>query len=133
MGEIFGDIFNWVAALPPVWAYAVILGIAFGENVVPPIPGDMVVVFGGYLAGLGELDFFIVWGLSTLGGVLGFMCMYAIGRSMGAALYDPKRFRWLPKKRMVKVREWVEEWGYWVVVANRFLSGARSVMSSPMA
>ncbi len=129
MIEIFGDIFNWVASLPALWAYAVIFVIAYGENVVPPIPGDMIVVFGGYLAGLGTLNFFIVWGLSTIGGVLGFMSMYAIGRRMGEALYDPNRFKWLPKKRMEKVRRWVDEWGYWVVTANRFLSGARSVIS----
>lgn len=129
MGEFFVDIFSWVASLPPIWAYAVIFAISYGENVLPPIPGDMVVVFGGYLAGVGTVNFFMVWGLSTLGGVLGFMSMYAIGYRVGDALYDPDRFRWLPKKRMEKVRAWVEEWGYWVVVTNRFLSGARSVIS----
>ena len=129
MAEFFTDIFAWVAALPPIWAYSVIFVIAYGENVVPPIPGDMVVVFGGYLAGVGELNFFVVWGLSTLGGVLGFMSMYAIGRRMGNALYDPNRYKWLPKKRMERVRTWVDRWGYWVVVTNRFLSGARSVIS----
>ncbi len=129
MGEFFIDIFSWLASLPPLWAYVVILVISYGENVVPPIPGDMVVVFGGYLAGVGTVNFFLVWGLSTLGGMLGFMSMYAIGYRMGEVLYDPDRFRWLPKKRMVKVRDWVDKWGYWVVVANRFLSGARSVIS----
>ena len=48
---------------------------------------------------------------------------------MGGALYDPARFRWLPKKQMEKARDWMERWGYWVVTANRFLSGARSVIS----
>ena len=129
MAEFFGDIFNWVAALPAVWAYVVIFVIAYGENVVPPIPGDMVVVFGGYLAGIGALNFFMVWFLSTLGGALGFMSMYALGWRMGNAVYDPNRFTWLPKKQLEKARVWVEKWGGWVVVANRFLSGARSVIS----
>lgn len=129
MAEFFADIFNWVASLPPMWAYAVILIIAYGENIVPPIPGDMVVVFGGYLAGLGQLNFFTVWLLSTIGGALGFMSMYYMGRRMGNALYDPNRFRWLPKKQMEKARDWLERWGFWVVLANRFLSGARSVIS----
>ncbi|MEM8486973.1 MAG: DedA family protein [Bacteroidota bacterium] len=129
MAELFADIFNWVAALPPVWAYVVIFVIAYGENVVPPIPGDMVVVFGGYLAGIGALNFFMVWSLSTLGGALGFMSMYALGHRMGNAVYDPNRFRWLPKKQLEKARVWVAKWGGWVIVANRFLSGARSVIS----
>ena len=129
MAEFFADIFNWIQALPPIWAYVVICVIAYGENVVPPIPGDMVVVFGGYLAGLGTLNFFMVWGLSTIGGALGFMSMYALGRRMGNALYDPNRFTWLPKNQMVRAREWVDKWGFWVVVSNRFLSGLRSVIS----
>ncbi|MFK7844969.1 MAG: DedA family protein [Rhodothermales bacterium] len=129
MEGFFVDIFSWVASLPPLWAYVVIFTIAYGENVLPPIPGDMVVVFGGYLAGIGTVNFFVVWGLSTLGGALGFMSMYAIGYRMGTAVYDPARFRWLPKKQMEKVRTWMEKWGFWVVVTNRFLSGARSVIS----
>lgn len=129
MGEFFADIYDWIEALSPVWAYIAILGIAYGENVVPPIPGDMIVVFGGYLAGINSLDFFVVWLLATLGGALGFMTMYAFGYVMGDAIYDPQRFKWLPKKYLEKVRVWLSEWGYTVVLANRFLSGARSVIS----
>ena len=129
MAEFFSDIFTWVEALPPIWAYLVIFGIAYGENVVPPIPGDMIVVFGGYLAGVSPLNFFVVWFLATLGGALGFMTMYALGFMMGDAIYDPNRFKWLPKKYLEKARAWLQEWGYSVVFANRFLSGARSVIS----
>lgn len=129
MAEFFADIFSWMEALPPVLAYGIIFLIAYGENVVPPIPGDMVIVYGGYLAGIGQLNFFAVWGLSILGGVLGFMSMYAIGRRVGSAVYDPDRLKWLPKHHLEKSRAWVSRWGYGVVAANRFLSGARSVIS----
>ncbi len=123
------DIIEWMTALPPIWAYSAILVISFGENVVPPIPGDMVVVFGGYLVGVGQLSFGPVIVLSTLGGVLGFMTMYAVGYKLGDALLDPNRFRWLPRDRVAKARIWIEKWGFGVVAANRFLSGLRSVIS----
>ena len=129
MGDLFTDFFEWMAALPPLWAYGAILVIAYGENVIPPIPGDMVVVFGGYLVGRGELDFGLVVALATLGGVLGFMTMYALGFRIGEALMDSGRFRWLPRERILTARRQVERWGYGVVVANRFLSGLRSVIS----
>ena len=129
MSEFFADIFTWLEALPPLMAYGIIFIIAYGENVMPPIPGDMVIVFGGYLAGIGQLNFFLVWILSVAGGVLGFMSMYALGRRMGVAIYDPERFKWLPKRHLEKTRAWVSRWGYGVVAANRFLSGARSVIS----
>ncbi|MEZ4700172.1 MAG: DedA family protein [Rhodothermales bacterium] len=129
MADLFSNVFAWIEALSPVWAYLVILAIAYGENVVPPIPGDMVVVFGGYLAGIGHLNVYSVWALSTLGGALGFMTMYAVGFWVGDAVYDPDRLRWLPKTYLGKVRLWLHRWGYQVVLANRFLSGARSVIS----
>jgi membrane protein DedA with SNARE-associated domain len=129
MGDLLSDIVSWMATLSPVWAYLLIFVIAYGENVVPPIPGDMVVVFGGYLVGLGRLDFWLVVLLSTLGGAVGFMTMFAIGRRVGNAVYDPQRLRWLPKHQIGKVDRWLRRWGYVVVLANRFLSGLRSVIS----
>ena len=129
MGELFADIFSWIASLDPFWTYVALLLVAYGENVVPPIPGDMVIVFGGYLAGTSEIDFFIVWGLATLGGVLGFMTLYGVGYALGDVVYDKKRFPWLPSGNLKKAQHWIQRWGYWAVVANRFLAGTRSVIS----
>jgi membrane protein DedA with SNARE-associated domain len=116
-------------ALPPVWAYLTLLVIAYGENVMPPIPGDMVVVFGGYMAGLGLLDLGMVIVLSTVGGALGFMSMYAIGYRLGRSVLQPGRLQWLPQEQFETAQRWIRRYGYGVVAANRFLSGARSVIS----
>ena len=129
MEALFSDIFNWIASLNPVWTYVVIFAVAYGENVVPPIPGDMVIVFGGYLASSTGIDFFLIWAIATAGGVLGFMTMYAIGHSLGEAVYSPDRYTWLPKNQLEKARRWTGRWGYWVVILNRFLAGTRTVIS----
>jgi membrane protein DedA with SNARE-associated domain len=129
VGELVVDIFDWIGGLPPVLAYTAILVVAYGENVLPPIPGDMVVVFGGYLVSLGKLSFAGVVVLSTLGGLLGFMTMYLAGRAIGTAVMDPDRFRFIPKHRIERASDWLSRWGYGVVALNRFLSGLRSVIS----
>lgn len=129
VGDLLYDMVAWMSELPAVWAYGLILVVAYGENVVPPIPGDMIVVFGGYLAGIGSLDLWAVIVLSSLGGALGFMSMYAIGHRLGTAILDPNRFRWLPKGRIRAARRYLHRWGYRLVAANRFLSGLRSVIS----
>lgn len=129
MLEWFSNFFTWMQGLAPVWAYLTLLVIAYGENVAPPIPGDMVVVFAGYLAGLGHLHLGIVVVLSTVGGALGFMTMFALGYRLGHAVLDPNRFRWMPRQGFQKARGWIHEYGYGVIAANRFLSGARSVIS----
>lgn len=129
MGDLFSNFADWMAALPVLWAYVAILAIAYGENVIPPVPGDVAIVFAGYLVGIGRLNFVIVVLLATIGGGAGFMTMYAIGYRIGGAVLDPDRLRWLPKEQIGKARTWLERWGYWVVALNRFLSGARSVIS----
>ena len=129
MGEFLADIVEWMSALPPGAAYLTILSVAYLENVLPPVPGDMIVVFGGYMAGLGILNPWLVIALATVGGSLGFMSMYAIGHRVGLGLLEPDRYRWLPKRRIAKVREYLHRWGYSLIIANRFLSGLRSVIS----
>jgi len=129
MGDYLAELIEWMAELPPLWAYGTILVIAYLENVVPPIPGDMIVVFGGYMAGLGILDPWIVILLATIGGSLGFMSMYAIGHKIGKGLMDDDRYRWLPRRRIEQVREKLKKRGFSLIAANRFLSGLRSVIS----
>ncbi len=129
VADFVSDFVSWMDALPPFWAYCVVLIIAYGENVLPPIPGDLIVVFGGYLAGLGQLSLGVVVLLSTIGGALGFMTVYAIGYRLGEAVLQPDRLTWLPQEQIDKARRWLHRWGYGVVAANRFLSGARSVIS----
>ena len=116
-------------ALPAVWAYLTLFVIAYGENVLPPIPGDMVVVFAGYLAGVNQLHLGVVILLSTAGGALGFMTMYAVGYKLGRSVLNPDRLRWLPRQGFDRAQRWIHEYGYGVIAANRFLSGARSVIS----
>ena len=71
MAEIFTGLVEWMSALSPVATYLTILSVAYLENVLPPVPGDMIVVFGGYMAGLGVLNPWVVIGLATIGGTLG--------------------------------------------------------------
>jgi len=127
--EGVSDFFTWMKALPAVWAYLTLFAIAYGENVMPPIPGDMVVVFAGYMAGIGQLHLGVVILLSTIGGALGFMTMYAVGYRLGRAVLNPDRLRWMPRQGFDRAQRWLQQYGYGVIAANRFLSGARSVIS----
>lgn len=123
------EVVAWMSGVSPLWIYATVFAIAYLENVVPPIPGDMVIVFGGYLAGLGVVGFVPTAVLATAGGALGFMTMYAIGWRFGLAVEDPERLRWIPKPASDRARRWIRRYGYGVVAVNRFLSGVRSVIA----
>lgn len=127
------ELVDWISHLPAISIYAVFFLIAYGENVIPPIPGDILVVFGGYLAAEGLINIWIVFGLTTIASVFGFMSMYYIGRYWGGRISANDHNSWFLHKigieYLPRVQKWMNKWGYGVIVANRFLAGTRSVIS----
>ena len=128
--DAFHDFNAWFAALPTLWTYAVLFLIAYGENVLPPIPGDLLIAYAGLLAGAEpSISLIPVIAVAWIGGTSGFMTVYAVGNRLGDAIDDPNRLRWLPHERVAKARRWVDERGPWVIAGNRFLPGVRSVIA----
>jgi membrane protein DedA with SNARE-associated domain len=120
---------NYLAALNPVWIYCVAGAIAYVENVFPPLPSDVVLVAAGSLAGLGRVDFALLLVLSTMGSTAGFITMYKVGDWFGVRILETGKFKFIPLERVHKVETWFKKYGYWIVVANRFLAGTRAVVS----
>lgn len=129
MEQFFAELLERTTEVPVIWGYTLVFFIAWLENVFPPIPGDVLIVFAGYLAAIGPMAIFPVIAFSTLGGILGFMCMYYVGRYGGPRLLESRALRWLPSESVSRVQNWLHTWGYMVVAANRFLSGARTVIA----
>lgn len=115
--------------MDPAWIYAALFFIAFLENVFPPSPSDVAVVFGGALAAMGKGEFLPTLLAATLGGTVGFMTMYAVGKWFGRRVLEAGRLRWVPMDKIHRLEEWFGRYGYWLIVANRFLSGTRAVVS----
>lgn len=128
MIEAGSDFVEWLRTLPPGGIYAVVFVVAWAENVIPPIPGDLVVVIAGSFVALGTVGLVPTFALATAGSVLGFMSVFAAGRRLGAAVHDPTRLRWIPRGAVATVDTWLARWGLGVVAANRFLSGGRAVI-----
>lgn len=124
---------QFINTLPPSSIYLVFFLVAYFENIVPPIPGDVLVAFGGYLAAESVIGLVPVLLLTTIASVIGFMSMYWIGSRWGTLIQQKKKQFWLlrfvPLKYINKVRSWMQRWGMGVVLANRFLAGTRSVIS----
>lgn len=127
------ELVEWIRTLPPLSIYSVFFLIAYTENVVPPIPGDFFVAFGGYLAAEGIVGIVPVLAITTIASVIGFMTMYWLGSYWGFQFERKQEQFWLFKyikfKYFSKVRRWMQRWGQGVVLANRFLAGTRSVIS----
>jgi len=127
MFEFLENIFSQIS---PAIAYLIIGVSAYAENVIPPIPGDTVVVLGAYLVSIGQLNFWGVYISTIVGSVAGFVTMYYIGRKFGRAfIYKKPRSKIFKEADIRKAEIWFGKWGYGVIAANRFLSGTRSVIS----
>lgn len=129
MADNLTQLFESFLHLPDAALYALLFGAALLENVLPPLPGDAAVIFGGYLAGTGRLalPWTFVW--VTLGSWCGFMSYYALGRALGRSRAHRWVERWTNPDALARGEAWVRRYGYWVVLANRLLAGARSVIS----
>ena len=103
--------------------------INFGENVFPPMPGDTLLLFMGTIVGIGKVDFVSMLIFSTLGSTIGFALMFWLGKLFGEKIIETNKFKFLNAETLKKPEDWFIKYGYWLIVANRFLSGTRAVIS----
>jgi len=123
------QIIAWLEGLPPLGIYAALFFSAYIENLLPPAPSDVVMLFIATLIGIGTIGMMPAIGLATTGSVLGFLTAFWIGRRWGRRLVESGRVPFLTESSLRKVDGWFDRWGYWVIVANRFLAGTRAVIS----
>ncbi len=123
---------DWLAALPPTALLPAMAALAAVENIFPPIPADVLVAFGGFIAarkdGTPIPAFLAVW----LGSVSGALFMFAVGRRMGRA-WIARRFNLKPggtnEKRLT---DWYVRFGTFGLFVSRFLPAFRALVP-PMA
>jgi len=122
-------ILDFISGLSPFWIYVSLFAFAFIENVFPPSPSDLVVVIGGSLIGTHSLHFVPTLLVTTIGSVIGFMILFFIGTQLDKKLIRAGKVKFIPTEGLERVENWFSKYGYWIILANRFLPGTRSVIS----
>lgn len=113
---------------PPL-LYVVLAAASLLENLLPMLPGDLIVVLGGYLSGIGKLDPVLAYGVVNLGSWAGFMVFYYVGRRLGRSALKVYLLTEYPHRGINRAEQWFLRYGWWMVLANRFLAGTRSAVS----
>ncbi len=122
-------VLDFISQLTPFWIYIALFFFSFIENVFPPSPSDLVIVVGGSLIGTGELHFIPTLLITTAGSVIGFMTLFYIGTQLDRRVIQAGKIKFISVEALTKVELWFKKWGYWIILANRFLPGTRSVIS----
>jgi membrane protein DedA with SNARE-associated domain len=119
----------WLASAPAAAIYAS-LGLAAAlENVFPPIPADVVVFFGGVLAGGSAVDLWAVFGTVWAANVAGALLVYGLGRRYGQAFFAGAiGKRLLRPHQLTQLDVFYREHGPRVIFISRFLPMFRALV-----
>jgi membrane protein DedA with SNARE-associated domain len=123
------QVIEYITQLDLTYVYIAVFLISYIENIFPPFPSDVVVVFAGSLMAIGTNSAIPTLFLATSGSTLGFLTMYWIGDKFGDKVLEKGRISFISADRVKLVERWFRKYGYWVIIANRFLAGTRAVVS----
>ncbi len=129
MEQLLNSIIDFLLPKNDIFLYVFLFLSSIIENLFPPIPGDTITVFGAFLVGTGRLNYALVFLVTTAGSVAGFMILALIGRFIGREFLIERNYKFFSAASIVSAETWFERYGPWVVLANRFLPGIRSVVS----
>ena len=121
-------ILDWLGSLPPSALYVILALVAATENFVPPIPADVIVAFGSFLAareGRSPVPTIIAVVIGNVGGAL---AMFALGRRYGADWIRRHLHRVMGEGAELRVRNWYNQYGLPALFLSRFLPGVRAVV-----
>lgn len=112
--------------------WAVFIGISL-ENTGVPLPGETITIVGGFLAGSGELNYWLVLGSAIAGAVLGDNFGYWLGRFGGWPLLQRvgKFFRF-SETQLLEIRKQFSENAPRAVFFGRFVALLR-IFAGPLA
>jgi len=123
------SILNYIGTLDILWVYLILFFFAFIENVFPPSPSDVVVIIGATLISDNSVGFIPVLFITSIGSALGFILMYYVGFIFGEKVIRMGKLKFISQESLDKADEWFSKYGYYLILANRFLPGTRSVIS----
>lgn len=130
-----GRVTQWVFDIVDRLGAAGIGLLIFLENVIPPIPSEVILPLGGFRAQTGAMNPVAVWGAATLGAVAGALLLYALGSWLGYdrlhALAGKRWFVLSSQKDLAKGRDLFDRYGNWFVLGGRCIPLVRSLISIP--
>ena len=117
-------------------AYLTICLAMFLENVIPPIPSEIIMPLGGFFVYQQKLNFYflVFWGL--IGTILGSLPWYYLGRLANekrlSNFLDKKgKYLGISSDDLAKSKKWFDKYGVSLVFWGRLIPGIRTLISVP--
>jgi membrane protein DedA with SNARE-associated domain len=132
LGQL-GGLTGWVASVIEALGEVGVGLLVALENLIPPIPSEIVLAMAGYLAGAGQINVVLVLIAATAGSVVGALVLYWLGYALG----EDRLRRWLDRIPLVdaddldKADRWFERHERSAVLFGRCAPVVRSLVSIP--
>lgn len=127
---------NWLIEIMNEYGYIGIMFLIAIENIFPPIPSEVILVFGGFMTTTSNLNVIGVVTSATAGSVVGAIVLYIIGLQLDVPLLEKIVKKWGHILRITindihKADAWFNKYGPWTVFFCRFVPIIRSLISIP--
>ncbi|BEL11553.1 hypothetical protein Q0Z83_097440 [Actinoplanes sichuanensis] len=128
-----GGLTGWVASVIDSLGEVGVGMLVALENLIPPIPSEIVLSMAGFLAGEGRVNLVLVWVTATIGALVGAVALYWLGRGLG----EERLKHWLDRIPLVdaddlnKADRWFEKHERAAVLFGRCAPVVRSLVSIP--
>jgi membrane protein DedA with SNARE-associated domain len=123
------SLFDWLVGLPPATLLPAMALLAAAENVFPPIPADVLIALGAFLAARADGSPLPAFFAVLFGNVAGALIMYAVGRRFGAA-WTEQRFHLRHRQSAdATLSSWYARYGIMSLFLSRFVPGVRAIVA----
>lgn len=114
------------------YGYVAIFFLMMLESMMLPIPSEVVIPFGGYLAFRGVLNIYGVIMAATLGGLLGSYIAFIIGFYGGRAfIIRYGKYMLVDRENLERAERWFKKYGTVSVFTTRLVPVIRTFISLP--
>jgi membrane protein DedA with SNARE-associated domain len=128
--HIIEQIIVWALGLVSQFGYGGIFLTQALESAAIPIPSEVIVPFGGFLASSGSLNFWLVVLAATLANLTGGAATYFIGLRGGRPLIERYgKYVLIHPDDVSKIDGWVNRYGAQAAFFSRLLPGVRTFSS----
>ena len=96
-----------------------------------PAPGDVAIMYGGYLTTVGVIPYPLAYLAVVSGAVLGSACNLTISRKYGRPFIQRfGRYIGVTEARLLRAEGLFKRWGPWAIIVGRHIPGMRIVLSA---
>ena len=117
-------------------AYLTICLAMFLENIIPPIPSEIIMPLGGFFVYQQKLNFYILVFSGLFGTIIGSLPWYYLGKLVNekrlSDFLDKKgKYLGISSNDLTKSKKWFERYGVSLVFWGRLVPGIRTLISVP--